>query len=280
MSSTVQVTAQEVNKLRQITGAGFMDCKYALVEAQGNFDEAINILRKKGQKVADKRAERDAREGYVITLTNPEHTKGILMVLNCETDFVAKNSEFTGQAQRFATEALIHMPASLQDLKNLLLNGRPITEHITDLVGKIGEKIEIGFYSSLQGNYVYGYNHPGNRVASLVALNKRDIPGIEQLAKDVAMQVAAMAPVAVDKSDVPESVVQNELDIARELLRKEGKPEDKIDMIARGKLEKFYKESTLLNQEFIKDSKITVRQYLQSADKELTVQKFYRYAVG
>ncbi|MCS6981230.1 MAG: translation elongation factor Ts [Flavobacteriales bacterium] len=280
MNTSVQVTAQDVNKLRQITGAGFMDCKHALVEAQGNLEEAINILRKKGQKVADKRADRDAREGYVITLTNSEHTKGILMVLNCETDFVAKNSEFTSQAQRFAAEALAHMPASLQDFKNLLLEGRPISEHITDLVGKIGEKIEIGFYCALEGNYVYGYNHPGNRVASLVALNKRDVPGIEQLAKDVAMQVAAMAPVAVDKSDVPETMVQNELEIARELLRKEGKPEDKIEMIARGKLEKFYKENTLLNQDFIKDSKITVRQYLQSADKELTVEKFFRYALG
>ncbi|MCS6978641.1 MAG: translation elongation factor Ts [Flavobacteriales bacterium] len=280
MSSEVTITAQDVYKLRQMTGVGMMDCKNALMEAQGNFEEAIHILRKKGQKVADKRADREAREGFVITLTNADHTEGILMALNCETDFVAKNAEFVQYAQRFAELALQHLPANISDLKNLPLEGRTIGDLITDLVGKIGEKIDIGYYQSLKAPYVYSYNHPGNRVASMVGFNKNNVPGLEKIAKDVAMQVAAMAPVAVDKDDVPAATIHTELDIARELLRKEGKPEDKIEMIARGKLEKFYKESTLLNQEFIKDNKLSIRQYIQNADKELTVTGFCRYAVG
>lgn len=280
MSNPVTITAQEVNKLRQMTGAGIMDCKNALIEAQGNYEEAINILRKKGQKVADKRADREAREGYVITLTNPERTRGVILVLNCETDFVAKNAEFISYANRFAEEALRNFPADVEALKNLPADGRTLGDLVTDLVGKIGEKIDIGYYQKLEAPYVYGYNHPGNRVASLVGLNKKDVHNIEQVAKDVAMQIAAMAPVAVDKDDVPTATINNELEIARELLRKEGKPEDKIDMIARGKLEKFFKESTLLNQEFIKDNKLTVRQYLQNADKALTVTRFFRYALG
>lgn len=280
MSSEVTITAQDVYKLRQMTGVGMMDCKNALMEAQGNFDEAINILRKKGQKVADKRADREAREGFVITLTNTDRTEGILMALNCETDFVAKNAEFVQYAQRFAELALQHLPDNISDLKNLPFEGRTIGEMITDMVGKIGEKIDIGYYQILKAPYVYSYNHPGNRVASMVGFNKNNVLGLEKIAKDVAMQVAAMAPVAVDKDDVPAATIHTELDIARELLRKEGKSEDKIEMIARGKLEKFYKESTLLNQEFIKDNKLSIRQYIQNADKELTVTGFCRYAVG
>jgi len=280
MTTSVTITAQDVNKLRKITGAGMMDCKHALIEAQGNYDEAINILRKKGQKIADKRADREAKEGYVHTLTSDNKTRGIILVLNCETDFVAKNSEFTEHSKRFAQEILLKFPESLEELKSIPIDGRPIQDLITDLVGKIGEKIDISFYGKIEAPYVYGYDHPGNRVAALVGLNKNNTPSIEQCAKDVAMQIAAMAPVAIDKADVPESLIANELEIARELLRKEGKPEDKIEMIAKGKLEKFYKECTLLNQEFIKDSKISVGQYLKNEDKDLTVTKFFRYALG
>lgn len=280
MSNTVTITAQEVNKLRQMTGAGMMDCKNALIEAQGNYEEAINILRKKGQKIADKRADREAREGYVITLTNDEKNRGVILVLNCETDFVAKNAEFISYANTFAEAALRNFPTDIEALKSLSMEGRTLGDFITDMVGKIGEKIDIGYYQSLEAPFVYGYNHPGNRVASLVGLNSNSVAGIEQIAKDVAMQIAAMAPIAVDKDDVPTATINNEMEIARELLRKEGKPEDKIEMIAKGKLEKFYKESTLLNQEFIKDSKLTVRQYLQNADKSLTVTRFHRYALG
>lgn len=257
-----------------------MDCKNALIEAQGNYEEAINILRKKGQKIADKRADREAREGYVITLTSDEKNRGVILVLNCETDFVAKNAEFISYANSFAEAALRNFPTDIEALKSLSMEGRTLGDFITDMVGKIGEKIDIGYYQSLEAPFVYGYNHPGNRVASLVGLNSNSVAGIEQIAKDVAMQIAAMAPVAVDKDDVPTATINNEMEIARELLRKEGKPEDKIEMIAKGKLEKFYKESTLLNQEFIKDSKLTVRQYLQNADKSLTVTRFHRYALG
>lgn len=280
MENTVKITAADVNNLRQQTGAGMMDCKKALVEAEGDFEKAVEILRKKGQKVAANRSDRTATEGYVIALVNGDRTSGVLVALNCETDFVAKNQEFIDFATEISKIALENNATDPAALLQMNLNGRTIQEHITDMIGKIGEKIEVGYCSPISGTYVFAYNHPGNRVATIVAMNADSVANIDAIAKDVAMQAAAMAPVALDKSDVPTDVIEKELDIAREVLRNEGKPEDKIEMIAKGKLEKFFKESTLLNQEFIKDNKLTVAQYLQKADKDLTVTAFRRYALG
>lgn len=280
MENTVSITAADVNKLRQITGAGMMDCKKALTEAAGDFDKAIEILRKKGQKVAANRSDRNANEGYVLGLTTPDHKAGVLVALNCETDFVAKNADFINFATQIANVALKTMPANVDALMaEKLEDDRTIADHITDMIGKIGEKIEIGFVGEVKGEYVYAYNHPGNRVGTIVALNK-NIPQSEQVAKDVAMQAAAMAPVALDKGDVPQQIIDKEIEIAMEQLRQEGKPEDKLEMIAKGKLEKFFKESTLLNQEFIKDNKLTVAQYMKQVDNDLTTIAFQRYALG
>lgn len=277
--STVAISASEVNKLRQQTGAGMMDCKAALTEAGGDFEKAVEILRKKGQKVADKRSDRETTEGYAVGKTNSAATKGIVVSLNCETDFVGKNADFVAFAEKVADIAINDFPASKEELLAKQIDGLSIADHITSMVGKIGEKIEVACFEKIEAAYVMAYNHPGNRVVSLVGFNK-STDGIETIAKDVAMQAAAMAPVALDKADVPSDVVEKEIEIAKEILRKEGKPEDKIEMIAKGKLEKFYKENTLLNQEFIKDSKKSVAQYVQSADKDLTVTAFKRYALS
>jgi elongation factor Ts len=279
VENTVSITAADVNKLRQITGAGMMDCKKALTEANGDFEKAIEILRKKGQKVAANRSDRNANEGYVLGLTTADKKTAVLIALNCETDFVAKNADFVDFATKVANIAIDKLPASKEALLEEQIDGRSINDHIIDMVGKIGEKIELGYYGDVKGEYVLAYNHPGNRVGTIVALNK-NVADAETIAKDVAMQAAAMAPVALDKADVPQDVIEKEIEIAKDLLRQEGKPEDKIEMIAKGKLEKFFKESTLLNQEFIKDNKMTVSQYLQKADKELTVAAFRRYALG
>ncbi len=278
MSETVKITAAEVNNLRKQTGAGMMDCKKALTEAQGDFEKAVEILRKKGQKVAANRSDRSASEGYVVALTN-DNGHAILLALNCETDFVAKNEDFVSFANAITKIALQHQINSPEALLEASLDGRTIGEHITDMVGKIGEKIEVGNCDFIEGAFVVGYNHPGNRVATIVALNKADVSHVESIAKDVAMQAAAMAPVALDKDDVSQDTIEKEIEIAKEQLLQEGKPADKIDMIAKGKLEKFFKENTLLQQAFIKDGKMSVLQYLQSADKELTVTAFRRYAL-
>lgn len=276
--STVAISAADVNKLRQMTGAGMMDCKKALTEANGDFEAAIDFLRKKGQKVAGNRADRDANEGVVLAQVSADNKKGVLVTLNCETDFVAKNQEFIDFTTKVTGIALENFPADVAALGAIPVDGLPISERITELVGKIGEKIELG-YSNLSAEYVVAYNHPGNRLATIVGFNK-NVAGIETIAKDVAMQAAAMAPVAVDKDDVDTTTLERELEIAREQVRAEGKPEDMVEKIAQGKLNKFYKESTLLNQEFIKDNKLTVRQYAQSADKDLTVTGFKRRALG
>lgn len=277
--SAVAISAADVNKLRQITGAGMMDCKNALTEAGGDFDKAIEILRKKGQKVADKRSDREATEGYAVAKVSADGSKGIVSALNCETDFVAKNADFISFAEKIAELALANLPADKDALGAIKLeDGRAISEHIVDYVGKIGEKIEISYYAKIDAPAVIAYNHPGNQVVSLVGFNKV-FSSQNEVGKDVAMQIAAMAPIAVDENTVATDVIEKELDIAREVLRKEGKPEDKIEMIAQGKLKKFYSESTLLNQDFIKDAKMTVKQYLQGVDKELTVTDFKRFSV-
>lgn len=277
--STVAISASDVNKLRQMTGAGMMDCKKALTEAGGDFEAAIDFLRKKGQKVAGNRADRDANEGVVIAKVNAKNDRGILVVLHCETDFVAKNQNFINFTTSISEIALDQAPASVEALLDISLDGLPIRDRITEQVGKIGEKMELR-YEQLNAPFVVSYNHPGNRLATIVAFNKDGVAGIETIGKDVSMQAAAMAPVAVDKDDVDTRTLERELEIAREQIRAEGKPEEMVEKIAAGKLNKFYKDNTLLNQEFIKDGKLTVRQYLQSADKELTVTNFKRFALG
>lgn len=272
------ITAADVNKLRQITGAGMMDCKNALTEANGDFDAAIDILRKKGQKVAAKRADRDATEGLVIAKVTADGTRGVLVCTNCETDFVAKNADFTAMAERIAGIALEKNLDTIDALKAAAYdsNGLTVAEKLIEQTGVIGEKIDISACHALSAGFVYAYNHPGNKVASLVGLNKT---GFETAAKDVAMQVAAMGPIALDKASTPQSVIDKELEIGKELAIQEGKPADMAEKIAAGRLNKFFKESTLLAQEFIKDNKLSVEQYLKSVDKDLTCTGFKRHSL-
>ena len=232
--STMAITAADVNKLRQITGAGMMDCKKALTEANGDFDAAIDYLRKQGQKVAAKRADRDASEGLVLANTTADGTKGVLVCVNCETDFVAKNADFTAMAERIASIALEKGVDSIEALKSAAYdsNGQTIAEKLVEQTGVIGEKIDVSACHALSAPYVFAYNHPGNKVASLVALNKTGFDGI---AKDVAMQVAAMAPIALDKSSTPQSVIDKELEIGKELAIQEGKPAEMAEKIAVGR---------------------------------------------
>jgi elongation factor Ts len=274
----VTITAAEVNKLRTMTGAGMMDCKKALTESGGDFEKAIDYLRKKGQKVAANRGDRDAKEGQVIAAVSSDKSRGAIICLNCETDFVAINADFASFAKAILDKAVANAPANSDSLLALDIEGVKISDKILDYVGKIGEKIELSRYEQLSAAYVVAYIHPGNKLSTIVGFNKADIS--EQVAKDVAMQVAAMAPVAVDKGDVDNAMLEREKEIAREQARVEGKPEAMLDKIAEGKVQKFYKESTLLNQEFIKDNKLTVGQYLKNQDKDLTVTGFYRITLA
>jgi elongation factor Ts len=277
--STVAITAADVNKLRQMTGAGMMDCKKALTESNGDLEAAIDFLRKKGQKVAGNRADRETNEGVVIASVNPDSNRAAIVSLNCETDFVAKNQDFINFTQQISDIAIASYPENLDALLAIQIDGLSIGDKITEQIGKIGEKIELN-YQKVSAPYVIAYNHPGNRLATIVGFSKSGVQGLDAVAKDVAMQAAAMAPVALDKDDVDSSTLERELDIAREQIRAEGKPEEMVEKIAQGKLNKFYKDNTLLNQEFIKDNKLTVRQYVQSIDKELIVTGFKRFAVG
>lgn len=268
------ITAAEVNKLRKHTGAGMMDCKKALVEAEGDFDKAIEILRKKGQKVAEKRSDRDANEGVILAGT--KDNVAALITLNCETDFVAKNADFVGVAEKLLEIALNENPASLEDMKGLKFDDSlTIAEKITEEVGKIGEKIELSEIEILSAENVIAYNHPGNKTATIVGLNKSG-EDVNAAGKNVAMQIAAMNPVALNSDSVSEEIKARELEIGREQARKEGKPEQIIEKIAEGKLHKYYKENTLLNQQYFVDNKLSVEQYLKSVDKELTVTDFKR----
>lgn len=275
----MNITAADVNKLRQQTGAGMMDCKNALKEANGDFEEAVDILRKKGQKVAAKRSDRDAAEGVVIAATTADGTRGALIVLNCETDFVAKNEGFVEVAQTILNTAIASNPSSLDALKALPYGNTSfsIGDKITEEIGKIGEKIDLSAYESVSAGKVVAYIHPGNKLATLVAFN---LSVSDEVARDVAMQVAAMDPISVDQDSVPSDVIRRELEVGKELAIQEGKPADMAEKIAQGRLNKFYKESTLLNQDFIKDSKKSIKQYLQESDKELTVTTFKRFSLN
>lgn len=271
-------TTADVVKLRKVTGAGMMDCKGALADADGNFERAVEIIREKGKLVANKRADRDAAEGVVLAKVSEDRKFGAIVVLNCETDFVAKNENFVAFADSILNAALENNADSLETVKSLNLNGRSIETQVTEQTGVIGEKIELSYYSKINAETVVGYIHPGNKLATLVGFNK---PGVEvQVTKDVAMQVAAMAPVAVDKDSVSQEVVEKELAIAKEKFRLEGKPEAMLDKIAQGALQKFFQDSTLLNQIYVKDGKITIKEFLSQNDKGLTVTAFDRYSLN
>jgi elongation factor Ts len=272
------ITAAEVNKLRQQTGAGMMDCKKALEESNGDFEAAVDFLRKKGAKVAANRADRDAKEGVVLAKTSSDNKTAVVISVNCETDFVAQNADFIKFAETVAAVALEKQPATIDELKALPYDGSlSIADKFMEQVGKIGEKIEIGYFETITAEKVSAYIHPGNRVSVIVGFNKEVA---DEVGRNVAMQAAAMAPVALDKEGVTQDMLDRELEIAREVIRAEGKPEDMVEKIAQGKIAKFYKESTLLNQEYIKDNKMNVLQYLQSIDKGLTATAFKRYALS
>lgn len=276
----MNISAADVNKLRQMTGAGMMDCKKALTEAGGNFEEAIVILRKKGQKVSSSRADREANEGAVVTLTNSDATFGVLVALTCETDFVAKNEEFVALANQIAALALENNINSVEALMDVKIDGLALTEKLIEYTGKIGEKISIGRYETIAAPGVVTYVHSNNKLGVLVALNQAASAEAILAGKDAAMQIAAMNPVAVDKNDVDPTIIEREIEIGKDQARQEGKPENIIEKIALGKLNKFYQDNTLLNQAFVKDGSITVAQMLDKAAKGLSVTAFKRIAIG
>jgi elongation factor Ts len=271
------ITAAEVNKLRKATGAGMMDCKKALVESEGDFDQAIDILRKKGQKVANKRADREANEGAVLAKTTDDKKHAAVILFSCETDFVAKNDEFIAFSTKLLDIAVDKKPKNIEEFKAIDIDGRTVAEHITEMVGKTGEKMDLAGYEYVAGEKTYAYIHPGNRLATIVGLNK---DSYDEVGHQLTMQVAAMAPVAVDRDDVPQNVIDKEIEIGKEQAQQEGKPEHLLEKIAMGKLNKFFKENTLLNQDFIRDTKKTVVQYLKETDPELKVIGFKRIALG
>jgi elongation factor Ts len=276
------LTAAEINKLRQMTGAGLMDCKKALEEANGDYEKAQEIIRKKGQLVAAKRADREATEGVVLSKVTADATFGALTCVCSETDFVAKNEGFIQFASSIIDAAVANKPADIDSLKQLKVGNITVADAVNEKLSVIGEKIDLIRYEKIEAAQVVAYIHPGNKLATLVGFSKKLIDA--QIGKDIAMQIAAMAPVAVDKDVVPAEIVEKEKRIAVEQTQGDpknaGKPANIVEKIAEGRLEKFFKENTLLNQEFIKDSKMTVREYLQKADKELKVTSFVRYTLN
>jgi len=272
-----EIKAADVAKLRQMTGAGMMDCKVALSEANGDFDVAIDVLRKKGQKVAGKRADREATEGAVIGKVSADAKMAAVVVLSCETDFVAKNADFVKFAEEIADLAVAHKVTSSDELKALKYKDTTIGEEVINKNGVIGEKIELSYYEYVTGDFAVAYIHPGNRLSSIAAFNKSVDANV---AKDVVMQIAAMKPLSIDQNDMPQNIIDKEIEIGKELAIQEGKPVDMAEKIALGRLSKFYKESTLMNQQFIKDSKISVAEYLKTIDKDLKALAFKRYGLG
>lgn len=271
------ITAADVNKLRTITGAGMMDCKKALVESDGDFDLAIENLRKKGQKVAANRSDRESTEGAAIAVVNAEKTAGVVITLNCETDFVGMNENFVKMATEMAHSALNF------DSKEAFLasdfNGITVADKLIEQTGVIGEKLEIRTFEKLEGAFVGSYIHSGNKIATIVALSA-NVEGAEEVARNIAMQAAAMAPIALNEDGVDSETIAKEIEIAKDLLRQEGKPEAMLDNIAKGKLQRFFKDNTLVNQDYIKDNKLSVADYVKSLDKNLVVTGFKRAALG
>ena len=273
----VKVTAAEVNKLRKTTGAGMMDCKKALVEADGSFDTAIEILRKKGQKVAAKRADRESSEGVAIAIANEDNTSGVGIVLACETDFVGKNADFIDLAHKIAANGL--KCNSKEDLLKSNLGDMSVEEKLIEQTGVIGEKVQINDFTKIDAAFVGTYIHAGNKISSLVGFSEK-CENIEVAAKDISMQIAAMNPIALDEDSVDSEVVEKEIEIAKDQLRAEGKPEEMLDKIAQGKLKRFFKDNTLIHQAFIKDSKLTVSQYLSSFSSETKITSYSRVSIG
>ncbi|MCK5782115.1 MAG: elongation factor Ts [Flavobacteriales bacterium] len=275
-----KITAADVNKLRKQTGAGMMDCKNALVEAEGNFELAIEVLRKKGQKVAAKRADRENTEGAVIAVVSDDKSRGALISLNCETDFVGKNDGFVKLAYDFANLALKSDAVDLEGfLASEFSTGMTVAEKLVEQTGVIGEKVEVKAYYQLNAPLVGAYIHAGNKIAVITALSA-NVEGADVAAKDVSMQAAAMNPVALNEDGVDQAVIEKEIEIAKDQLRQEGKPEAMLDKIAQGKLKRFFKDNTLVNQAFIKDSKKSVAEYVKSFDKDLTVTAYVRVGLG
>lgn len=273
----MEIKAAEVAKLRQMTGAGMMDCKKALVEAEGDYERAKEIIREKGKLVAAKRADRETTEGAVIALTNDDNTKAILTCLGCETDFVAKNNEFQKLANEIAQVVLVNMPADLVALQSVKMNDLTIEEAVTQQTGKSGEKHSIAYYSKIEAPYIASYIHINGKLATIVGFSKTIDPSV---GKDIAMQITAMNPVSIGKDSCPKEVIEKELDIYREQIKAEGKPDNMIEQIAQGKLNKFFRESTLEEQTFVKDGKITVAAYLKSIDPDVKIVAFRRFSLN
>lgn len=271
------ITAADVNKLRQITGAGMMDCKKALVEAEGDFDKAIEILRKKGQKVAANRSDRESTEGAAIAFVNADKTQGVVITLNCETDFVGKNEGFVALAHQMAEKAINF--ATKEEFLASDFGGMTVADKLIEQTGVIGEKIEIGSFEKLEGAFIGSYIHAGNKIAVITALSA-NVEGADEAAKNVAMQAAAMNPISLDEAGVDQSIIDKEIEIAKEQLRTEGKPEAMLDNIAKGKIQRFYKDNTLVNQDYIKDGSMSVSKYIDSVSKGLTITGFKRVALG
>lgn len=274
------ISAQDVNKLRQMTGAGMMDCKKALTEAEGDFEKAIEILRKKGQKVSASRSDKEAKEGSVFVKVSDDKKEAVLIALNCETDFVAKNEEFQALGKLIAETAFNNKPSGKDALLGLSAGNMTINDKIVELVGKIGEKIEVSEFIHMKGEAVVPYIHAGSKLGVLVSLKGVNGKDVTEAGKDVGMQIAAMNPVAIDEKNVDQSLIEKELEIAKAQIIAEGKPANMVDKIAQGKLQKFFKESTLLHQIFVKDNSKTVAQYLDGVTKGLTVAEFKRVSIG
>ncbi len=271
------ITAADVNKLRTITGAGMMDCKKALVESDGDFDLAIENLRKKGQKVAANRSDRESTEGAAIAVVNADKTAGVVITLNCETDFVGMNESFVKMATDMANLALNFN--TKEEFLAADFNGITVADKLIEQTGVIGEKLEIRTFEKLEGAFIGSYIHSGNKIATLTALSA-NIEGADEVARNVSMQAAAMAPIALNEDGVDADIISKEIEIAKDVLRQEGKPEAMLDNIAKGKLARFFKDNTLVNQDYIKDSKMSVAAYVQSLDKNLVVTGFKRAALG
>ena len=274
------ITASDVNKLRQQTGAGMMDCKNALVEANGDFEVAVDVLRKKGQKIAAKRGDNEAKEGLVLAQTSADGTTGVILTLNCETDFVAKNEGYVNFVQSIVDIALANLPATAEELKALAYNDKlTVEEKITEQVGVIGEKLDLSSYAVINAAKVVAYNHPGNQLATLVGLNSgSDV--VAEAGRQVAMQIAAMNPIAIDKDGVDARTIEREIEVGKELAIQEGKPAEMAEKIAMGRLNKFFQENTLLSQAFVRDNKVTIEQFLDSTEKGLTVTDFKRFSLS
>lgn len=273
------ISAADVNRLRQTTGAGMMDCKKALVETEGDFEKAIDLLRKKGQKIAANRADRESSQGCILAKTNADHTFGALVLVSCETDFVAKNEEFVKLTEQILDKVIETKTTSIEEAQQLDINGRKAIDLVSDMMGKTGEKCEFNVLKTVTAEYVASYNHFGNGLSTLAGFSKKSA-NIVEVGHDIVMQIAAMAPVAVSEEDCNKAILDKEFEIAREKAIEEGKAEAILDKIANGAVQKFLKDNTLVNQEFIKDGKMTVKDYLQKEDKELKVTQLERVKLG